>query len=91
MRIILGHVVESGGSVSCSLQLYTVMPPSISPQCEAIVPIRLKVCKSCQHVFRAKRKAEHDLPGKAMKRMRMMQLPGMKLSLYTSKKSHGLG
>ena len=50
------------------------MPPSkVCPQCETIVPIRLKVCRSCQHVFRAKRKAEHNLPDKAMKRMRVLQ------------------
>ena len=37
-----------------------VMPPSkVCPECDAVVPIRLKVCKSCQHVFRAKRKTEH--------------------------------
>ena len=42
------------------------MPPSkVCPQCETIVPLRLKVCKSCQHVFRAKIKAEHNLPDKA--------------------------
>ena len=50
------------------------MPPSkVCPQCETIVPIRLKVCKSCEHVFRAKRKAEHNLPDKTMKRMRVLQ------------------
>ena len=33
------------------------MPPNkVCPQCKAI---RYKVCKSCEHVFRAKRKAEH--------------------------------
>ena len=36
------------------------MPPSkVRLQCKAIVPIRQKVCKSCEHVFRAKRRAEH--------------------------------
>ena len=50
------------------------MPPSkVCPQCETIVHLRLKVCKSCQYVFRAKRKAEHNLPDKAMKRMRVLQ------------------
>ena len=40
---------------------------------ETIVPLRLKVCKSCEHVFRAKREAEHNLPDKAMKHMRVLQ------------------
>ena len=40
-------------------QLLLVMPPSkVCPECDAVVPIRLKVCKSCQHVFRAKQKTE---------------------------------
>ena len=44
------------------------MPLSkIHPQCEAVVPIRMKVCKSCQHVLQAKITAEHNLPQKAMK------------------------
>ena len=48
------------------------MPPSkVCPQCNAVVPIRLKVCKSCQHVFRAKRQPEHTLPARAMKRLRV--------------------
>ena len=35
-------------------ELPLIMPPSkVCPQCNAVVPIRLKVCKSCQHVFRA--------------------------------------
>ena len=50
------------------------MPPSkVCPQCETIVPLRLKVCRSCQHVFRAKRKVEHNLPDKGMTRMRVLQ------------------
>ena len=50
------------------------MPLSkVCPQCETIVHARLKVCKSCQHVFRAKRKAEHNLSDKVMKRMRVLQ------------------
>ena len=49
------------------------MPPSrVCPECDAVVLIRLKVCKSCQHVFRAKRKTEHTLPGRAMKRLRVV-------------------
>ena len=56
--------------MSCYL---TIMPPSKVcpvPQCE---PLRLKVCKCCEHVFRAKRKAENNLPDKVMKRMRVLQ------------------
>ena len=46
------------------------MPPTkICPQCDTVVPIRLKVSKCCQHVFPAKRKTEQNLPGKAMKRL----------------------
>ena len=49
-----------------------IMPPSkVCPQCNAVVPIRLKVCKTCQHVFRAKRQIEHTLPARAMKRLRV--------------------
>ena len=58
------------------------MPPSkVCPKCETIVPIRLKVCKSCQHVFRAKRKAEHHLPDKATKRMRVLQSDSVKSAM----------
>ena len=49
------------------------MPPSkVCPECDAVVPIRLKVCKSCQHVFRAKRKTEQTLPGRVTKRLRVV-------------------
>ena len=48
---------------------------------ETIVPLRLKVCKSCEHVFRAKRKAEHNLPDKAMKRMRVLQSDNVKSAI----------
>ena len=55
------------------------MPPSkVCPQCNAILPIRLKVCKSCQHVFRAKRQIEHTLPARAMKRLRVTLPDSMK-------------
>ena len=55
------------------------MPPSkVCPQCDAVAPIRLKVCKSCQHVFRAKRQIEHTLPARAMKQMRVAMLDGVK-------------
>ena len=50
-----------------------IMPPSkVCPQCDATVPIRVKVCKSCHHVFRAKRQAEQNLPDRAMKRLRVI-------------------
>ena len=49
-------------------ELPLIMPPSkVCPKCNAVVPIRLKVCKSCQHVFLAKRYIEHTLPARAMK------------------------
>ena len=49
-------------------ELPLIMPPSkVCPQCNAVVPIRQKVCKSCQHVFRAKRQIEHTLPARAVK------------------------
>ena len=48
-------------------------PSKVWPQCETIVPLRLKVCKSCQHVFAVQRKAEHNLLDKAMKRMRILR------------------
>ena len=37
-----------------------IMPPSkVCPQCQASVPLKLKLCKCCQHVFQSKRKAEY--------------------------------
>ena len=60
-------------------ELPLVMPPSkVGPQCNAVVPIRLKVCKSCQHVFRAKRQIEHTLPARAVKRLRVVLSDSMK-------------
>ena len=48
------------------LELLLIMPPSkVCPQCDAVVHIRLKVCKSCQHVFRTKRQTEQNIPGSA--------------------------
>ena len=47
------------------------MPPTkVCPQCKAAVLVRWKTCERCDHVFRSKRKAECNLPQKAMKRMR---------------------
>ena len=61
------------------------MPPSkVCPQCNAVVPIRLKVCKFCQHVFRAKRQIEHALPARAMKRLRVA-LPNSMKSVIKAK------
>ncbi len=39
------------------------------------------MCKSCEHVFRAKRKAEHNLPDKAMKCMRVLQSDNVKSAM----------
>ena len=42
-----------------------VMPPTkVCPECGTVVPIKLKVCKSCQHVLWAKWKTEQNLAGK---------------------------
>ena len=46
----------------------------------------LKVCKSWEYVFRAKRKAEHNLPDKAMKRMRVLQLGSVKSAIKAKDK-----
>ena len=63
------------------------MPPSkVCPQCNAVVPIRLKVCKSCQHVFRAKRQIEHTLPARAMKRLRVGLSDSVKSVIKTKDK-----
>ena len=46
-------------------------PSKVCPQCQASVPPRLKVCKSCQHVL-SKRKAElSSLSDKVTKRVRV--------------------
>ena len=44
------------------------------------------MCKSCQHVFRAKRKAEHNLPDKAMKRVRVLQSDYVKSAMKAKDK-----
>ena len=63
------------------------MPPSkVCPQCETIVPLKLKVCRSCQHIFRAKRKAEQNLPDKALKRMRLCQSDSVKSAMKAKDK-----
>ena len=77
MRIsCIYHVVWTdsvfGGAKKTVVRFLFIMPPSkVCPQCDAVVLIKLKVCKSCQHVFRGKRRIEHTLPGRAMKRSRV--------------------
>ena len=66
MRIIFDHVMESGHFVShsvrrrlqfCDVIYYLIsMPPSkvhvhVCPQCETIVPLRLKVCQTTTRSF----------------------------------------
>ena len=63
------------------------MPPSkVCPHCDAIVPIRLKVCKSCKHAFPAKRKPEQNLPERAMKRLRVLLSDSAKSIVKTKDK-----
>ena len=38
------------------MPLLTIPPSKVRPQCKAI---KQKLCKSCEHVFRAKRRSEH--------------------------------
>ena len=55
------------------------MPPTkVCSQCKAVVHIRLKVCESCDHVFRSKRAAECKLPERAMKCIRVLQSDSVK-------------
>ena len=64
-----------------------VMPPTkVCPECDAVVPIRLKVCRYCQHVFRVKRRIEQNFPDKAMKRLRVMLSDGVKLAFKAKDK-----
>ena len=51
------------------------MPQKVCPQCEAAVPVRRKTCER-SHVFRSKRKAECNLCGKTMKRIRESETIG---------------
>ena len=76
MRIILrprGRPEEEDVRVCRELRFsLAIMPPSkVCPQCQASVPLRLKLCKCCQHVFQSKRKAEYSLSDQATKRMRV--------------------
>ena len=78
MRIILrprGRPEEEDVRVCRELRFsLAIMPPSkVCPlsQCQASVPLRLKLCKCCQHVFQSKRKAEYSLSDQATKGMRV--------------------
>ena len=44
------------------------------------------MCKSCENVFRAKRKAEHNLPDKAMKCMQVLQSDNVKSAMKAKDK-----
>ena len=57
--------VQKTTSVSEFLSLLIMPPSKVCPDCGAVVPIRLKLCKSWQHVFHPKCKIEQNLPGKA--------------------------
>ena len=61
-------------------------PTKVCPQCNVVLPIRLKVCKSCQHVFRAKRQIEHTLPARSMKRLRLIMSDSVKSAIKTKNK-----
>ena len=37
----------------------------VCPQCQASLPLKLKMCKSCEQAFRANRKAEYSLSDQA--------------------------
>ena len=64
-----------------------IMPPSkICPKCAAVVPIKLKLCKSCQHVFLAKRKTEQNFPEMPIKRSRVMLSDSVKSAIKAKDK-----
>ena len=68
MRIIFEHVAEvvEVALFSSFVRRWLLTSSKVGPHCEAVVPTRLIMCKYCQHVFRAKRKAERNLPDHAM-------------------------
>ena len=74
MRMNLDHVASSRfvlrRDVHCKFDYWPLavsMPPTkVCPQCKAAVPVRLKTCERCDHVFRSLRKAECNLRGKAI-------------------------
>ena len=59
-------------------------PTKVSPQCKAAVPVRLKTCECCDHVFRSKRKAERN----SMKRMRAVESDSAKSTRKAKDKLH---
>ena len=78
--------------VHCEFDLWPLavsMPPTkVCSQCKAAVPVRWKTCKCCDHVFRSKWKAECNLQGKAMKRMRTVESDSVKSARKAKGKLH---
>ena len=70
----------------CRIQALAVnLPPTkVSLQCKAVVPVRLKTCKRCDHVFRSKRKAERN----SMKRTRAVESDSVKSTRKAKDKLH---
>ena len=59
-------------------------PTKVSPQCKAAVPVRLKTCERCDHVFQSKRKAERN----SMKRMKAVKSDSVKSTRKAKDKLH---
>ena len=60
-RGVIGHFVRRRLEfVSCFFVLLIMPPSKVCPQCKAVVPLRLKVCISCEHVPREKPGHETD-------------------------------
>ena len=54
MRIIFVHAAtEVEAAFSSFVRCWLLTSSKVGPHCEAVAPTRLKVCKSCQYVFRA--------------------------------------
>ena len=93
MRMNLDHVAGGrfvlGRDVHCEFNhwpLTVSMPPTkVCSQCKAGVPVRRK---TCEHVFRSKRKAECNLREKAMKRMRAVESDSVKSARKAKDKLH---
>ena len=61
MRIIFEYAAtEVEAAFSSFVRCWLLTSSKVGPHCEAVVPTRLKVRKSCQYVVRAKGKAEHN-------------------------------
>ena len=90
MRMNLDYVA-SGGFVLGRDEfdywpLAVSMPPTkVCSQRKAAVPVRRK---TCDHVFRSKRKAECNLREKAMKRMRSVESDSVKSATKAKDKLH---